>query len=202
MKERPILFTTGNIQAILEDRKTQTRRIIKPQPILDYDSGYVFWGNRAFDIHGLPISVELPLLSPYQPGMVLWVRETFAKTGDNWHDDWPGHGDYYYKADDPWNEVEWPIKYPKMKRWYTWRPSIFMPKEACRIRLQVEEVNVERLRDISDEDCKAEGLTAPMITDHSQGGWYVAYKALWESINGKGSWNKNPWVWVIKFKRI
>lgn len=197
MKERPILFTTGNIRAILDGGKSQTRRIIKKQP----------HGAGEWIMQGT--SWLFPNVNPYvnikcphgQPGDVLWVRETFAKTGDNWHDDWPGHGDYYYKADDPWNEAEWPIRYPKMKRWYTWRPSIFMPKEACRIRLRVEDIRVERLHDISDEDCKAEGLTAPMITDHPKGGWYVAYESLWESINGKGAWNKNPWVWVIEFKK-
>lgn len=120
-------------------------------------------------------------------GMTLWVRETFLETvstDDGIH--------YEYKAD--YSET--------MTNDVCWKPSIFMPKEACRIRLRVEDIRVERLHDISDEDCKAEGLTAPMITDHPKGGWYVAYKSLWESINGKGSWNKNPWVWVIKFKRI
>lgn len=118
--------------------------------------------------------------------MTLWVRETFLETvstDDGIH--------YEYKAD--YSET--------MTNDVCWKPSIFMPKEACRIRLRVEDIRVERLHDISDEDCKAEGLTAPMITDHPKGGWYVAYKSLWESINGKGAWNKNPWVWVIEFKK-
>ena len=185
MKERPILFTTGNIQAILEDRKTQTRRIIKKQP----------HGAGKWIMQG--ISWLFPIVNPYvnikcpygQPGDVLYVKETWRSALHSF----PIGPKWDYKATTEEDGV--PLDEP-------WRPSIYMPKEACRIRLQVEEVNVERLRDISNEDCKAEGLTAPMITDHSQGGWYVAYKALWESINGKGSWNKNPWVWVIKFKRI
>jgi len=107
MTEKPILMSTPMVRAILEGRKSQTRRICKPQPVYDDDSGYVFIGNVMFDIHDKwDIPMYLKDKARWEPGDILWVRETFAKTGDNFHDDWPGHGDYYYKADDPFSELE------------------------------------------------------------------------------------------------
>jgi len=208
--ERPILFSTPMVQAILDGRKTQTRRIIKKQP-----HGAGEWVMRGISWLFPNVNPYVKIKCPYgQPGDVLWVRETWAKTGDNFHDDWPGHGDYYYKADDPYSEMELnsPTKgIPK------WRPSIFMPKYACRIRLLVEDVRVERLQDISEEDAIAEGVG---VGFQMNGGWpdyehiengictvtqdtaRMSYWSLWDSINGKGSWDKNPWVWVIEFKKF
>ena len=138
------------VRAILEGRKTQTRRKITK--------------NRPF-----PSGNE---------GDVLWVRETWRPTmhpfpiGPRW--------DYRATAEEDGVPLEGP-----------WKPSIFMPRETCRIRLMVEAVRVERLQDISVMDAIAEGVESR-----------DSYKTSWESINGKGSWDKNPWVWVIKFRRL
>lgn len=205
--ERPILFSTPMVRAILDGRKTQTRRIIKKQP----------HGAGEWIMQG--ISWLFPNVNPYinikcphgQPGDILWVRETWNVIPLEWKEpgDILGVERRYIRAIDPRSGATIPYfyLYKASSDFYEidhreWKPSIFMPKEAARIWLEVTNVRVERLKDISDEDCQAEGLTAPMITDHLRGGWYVAYKALWESINGKDSWTKNPWVWCVSFKRI
>lgn len=227
--EKPIIMSTPMVQGIQEDRKTQTRRIkgldfinenpdkwefINTSDKLDFprpadckypENVWYYWNN----VHNN--SRSFISQCPYgKPGDVLWVRETWAKTGDNFHDDWPGHGEYYYRADDPYSELEpnSPTKgLPK------WKPSIFMPKEACRIKLLVKDIRVERLQDISEQDAIAEGIQTlcdPKISETGSGqkfyneGDYPTdhYERLWESINGKDSWNKNPWVWVVTFKRI
>ena len=220
MKERPILFSTEMVRAILEGRKSQTRRIMKPQPI--YNNGWWAWeGTRPKAKYNSGLTAAnhppnewlTPPTSPYGiPGDRLWVRETWARTGDNFHDDWPGHGDFYYKADDPFSELE---PGSPTKGIFRWRPSIFMPREACRIILEVTNVRVERLNDITDDDAKVEGIdyVVDKITgycgyNYLSGGYnlmttpYHGYRSLWESINGEGSWDKNPWVWVITFRRV
>lgn len=191
MKERPILFSTPMVQAILEGRKTQTRRVMKPQPF-QHDSGWWIYegfrpkarynsGSRAANF---PPNEWDMLTSPY--GCIsdrLWVRETFLETistDDKIH--------YEYRAD-----------YSKtMADDVCWKPSIFMPREACRIMLEVTDVRVERLQDITEEDAIAEGT----VRIHRYKTMVWEYETLWESINGKGSWEKNPWVWVIEFKKI
>lgn len=179
------------VQAILEGRKTQTRRIIKKQP-----HGAGEWILQGISWLFPNVCPYIKLKCPYgQPGDILWVRET-------WLDDPRGSFDgesscYYYKANMPdpniWNGY--------------WRPSIFMPKEACRIRLEVIDVRVEGLNDISEEDAIAEGITLPnyaeeAITDVHYPDPSEIYALLWESINGKGSWGNNPFVWVITFKKL
>lgn len=210
MKEKPILFSTEMVKAILEGRKTQTRRMCKPQPYSDLD--------ERLDPVAKGILLESLRTIRYKIGQILWVRETWAKTGDNFHDDWPGHGDFYYRANDPFSEME---PNSPTKGIFRWRPSIFMPREACRIFLEVADVRIERLQEITEEDAKAEGITDvefypdegfPLSIGHMVGKddgktslhttRVKAYAALWESINGKGSWEKNPWVWVISFKHI
>jgi hypothetical protein len=211
MKERPILFSTEMVKAILEERKTQTRRIMKPQPI--HNNGWWVWEgtrpkakyNSGLTAANYPPNKWLhPPTSPYGiPGDRLWVRETFLVERSQ-------HKDFYeYKADYS-NTFAGDV---------CWKPSIFMPREACRILLEVTDVRVERLYDITEEDARAEGITDvefypdegfPLSIGHMMGkddGKTMlhttrvnAYAALWESINGEGSWDKNPWVWVISFK--
>ena len=210
MKERPILFSGPMVRAILEGRKTQTRRIVKPQPHTSLNDGEpcgLGWHTPKVTMErwqtAETFSKELSRHCPYgKPGDRLWVRETFADVG------WPPTGpQYVYRADPDSgdNDVQ------------KWRPSLFMPRAASRITLEVVSVRVERLNAISEEDAKAEGAEeislesqesinetryGPGLTDN---GYYPevsyaeGYQRLWESINGPGSWNANPWVWVVEF---
>lgn len=209
MKEIPILFSTPMVRAILDGRKTQTRRIINPQPIVDMDSGFVFDGKhkRQYDIHSWRDQF-LDDWSKWMPEDRIWVRESFYPVS-------PKCGEYYYKATDPAAEAS------------KWKPSIHMPKEAARIWLQVESVRVEPLHDISEQDAKAEGFaciskdggrTYKYGIPDKDGlpgldnlGWpwqdwevnqVNAFKTLWKKINGEESWNENPFVWAITYKTL
>jgi hypothetical protein len=138
---------------------------------------------------------------PWQRGINLWVREAWRTTGDD------GRADYLPPRDiqkhDVWHEADgeahWRTLVGKL------RPSMFMPRWASRITLDVTGVRVERLQDISAADALAEGIT--LHPDHhsrprdSRYGPVATYKDLWDSINGPGSWAANPWVWVISFSR-
>lgn len=201
MKEHPILFSTPMVQAILEGRKTMTRRIIDPQPEAgkypqsELDGFY--WKSKFYLSKYDRKDISLVDNSRFgQPGDLLWVRET-------WIDTFIPHcvpvGGIYYKADHPEDKS------------LRWRPSIHMPKSAARIWLQVEEIRVERLQDITEEDAIAEGIE--QIDQHGQKVWkrydgyntvtsspIVSFWSLWVSINGEESWDANPWVWVVKDK--
>lgn len=187
MKERPILFSGPMVRAILDGRKTQTRRIVKPQPTKLAGPNFDGLWSDAID------PVVRYFACPYgQPGDRLWVRETFAYT-DSSINDQPG---WVYRATDPdWSSMEG----------FRWKPPIFCTRSASRITLEITGVRVERLNDISEADAIAEGVT---ITDsivrddsvHASRAWVESYRQLWEQINGAGSWEVNPWVWVIEFK--
>lgn len=225
IKEYPILFSTPMVQAILEGRKTQTRRVVKIDGMLSYTgmkplsthecgSVFYFWGNKE-------------ITCPYgQPGDVLWVRESFLWVFlDHAHDLLEGSKDrsrYAYKAS---VHSDW-MEYAKEKYGYKWKPSIHMPKSACRIFLRITNVRVERLHDINEADAKQEGVEVKEYGSHpffctrdysykknSNGFWpgfcadtgdqfSRSFKSLWRSINGEQSWNDNPWVWVIEFERV
>ncbi len=204
MKERPILFNGSMVRAILDGRKTQTRRIVKNicDPILIDDilpaDPKGFWC-----FHGNDPSVCIDC--PYgEVGDRLWVRETWAPVST--FDPSPETG-ALYRADPMYDgaNVEW-----------SWKPSIHMPRWASRITLEVTGVRVERLQEITNDDCVAEGITAIgkgvrlSNGSYAQAGRYEnkastvrqLFSELWESINGPGSWSLNPWVWVIEFKRV
>jgi len=204
MKIRPILFSTPMVQAILDKRKTQTRRIIKPQPIVS-DGEYSFQLKKGVELTGSVVEINsshLGLISfgKYQIGDIIWVRETWQYSDDLEHP-------YLYKQKEL---EEW---LPEFFKRMTWRPSIFMPKEVCRIFLECTNVRVERLNDISEKDAIAEG-----VEKHSDFGstGYILYtepeaahtdidavwsfESLWETINGKKSWDDNPFVFVYDFK--
>lgn len=202
MKERPILFSTEMVRAILDNRKTQTRRVVKFTPDLgEQDAWCHKIGTESFN----KIVGDYRRYCPYgQPGDVLWVRETFYKApcescdyGDDWEPctctDLP-----YYRAS--WN--------PKLPVYFKWKPSIFMPKWACRIKILITDVSVERLHDISGVDSMAEGVEDCDIKGHddcfygaSLQGYKCSFEQLWNSINGKTySWESNPYVWVVKFE--
>jgi hypothetical protein len=207
MKERPILFQGAMVCALLAGTKTQTRRAVKPQPWascciaegMEGESPFVF---SALGGDGPGYDVEetrTPCRCPYgAPGDQLWVRESWA------YSDGIGlSGGLLYRAD--FADGPRPIKY---------RPSIHMPRAASRIQLEVTGVRVERLQDISEADAMAEGCDpyipgegiVPRPTradDYAYRPQYVeGYRQLWEDINGAGSWDANPWVWVVEFRRI
>lgn len=208
MKSHPILFSTPMVQAILEGRKTQTRRIIKKKPRIYMIPTCVGRNNKSELDNNVPRIIPdwgkevLVKTCPY--GVVgdhLWVRETWYYES-HMYDKAEGEAlyRYIYKADNP----EHPVNVGAGK--HGWKPSIFMPKEACRINLEITNVKVERLQDITVEDAKAEGITKIQCDcgeciDSTEIG---TYQDLWNSINAKRgySWETNPFVWVISFKRI
>ena len=199
MKERPILFNGAMVRALLEGSKTQTRRVVKQ---LDPEKGAVTTGND-----GTPMGVcwaygGSVIYCPYgRPGDRLWVRETFAYLGTN------KRGPHAYRADTYDGE--------RIRVDAPWKPSIHMPRAASRILLEIVSVRVERLQDISAADAKAEGIEPHEVRQFAIYGATPAeraaiyrdaavgpYQRLWRQINGAGSWDANPWVWVVEFKRV
>ena len=176
MKERPILFSAPMVRAILAGTKTQTRRVVKPQPasVPGYREG------DALNCNGKPV------MCPHgHTGDRIWVREAHVIVG-------PGDIGYGITVDHP--VARYRATEPDLFVVGGWRPSIHMPRWASRITLEITGIRVERLNDISDDDAIAEGMA-------NDDAWYD-YMRLWEQINGPGSWEANPWVWVISFKRI
>lgn len=221
-KERPILFSAPMVRALLDGRETQTRRVVKPQ----YACQRVTWGCRGGQGFGFFFSghegdddgVNGFIKCPYgQPGDRLWVRETWAvkQLGSK------PMPPVQYRADykGPYSEIR-PFGNPD----YKWRPSIHMPRWASRITLEIVSVRVERVKDISEEDAKAEGVerftkdgklmkfwagdpsenkdVPPCTWQDMPRSAREAYAALWDSINGAGSWASNPWCWVLEFRRV
>lgn len=191
MKERPILFSAPMVRALLAGTKTQTRRIVKVP--------------KRFEGFSHPSAAGVDFSCPYGwRSDRLWVRETWGigypdEDGGYFAIPWTGadprkDGKVFYRADFKETDVQRP-----------WKPSIHMPRWASRITLWITDVRVERLNAISGKDARAEGIQipAPAITpeefDHD---CVVAYSKLWESINGPGSWDANPFVWVIEFRRL
>ena len=193
MTDRPILFSAPMVRALLAGTKTQTRRILKPKP-----EGQVWrygWdknGGATFSAGDELISGKIPIWA----GDRLWVRET-----------WQGlsFGDYLptkssqcevrYAATDPCADLD------VEARGYPWRPSIFMPRFASRLTLTVTDVRVERLQDISEADALAEGIDRIQFPERGDWGWpQRKYGELWDSINGPGAWNSNPWVAAYSFE--
>jgi len=260
MKERPIIFNAPMVRAILEGRKTQTRRVVKPQPFYPVIVAGDPETQRFCVENHEPMRLEAFLrFCPYgQPGDRLWVRENWrigAWDENNGRfaldycdgpdkrwitvpestDDYLGEGvfeHYWMQCSDElskkgilpdsdgqyhWEHGESPLR---------WRPAIHMPRWASRITLEVTGMRAERLQDISEDDAIAEGLKcitkdgaiykygipdADGLPGKDDFGWpwmewnaspVLAYKKLWEQINGPGSWEKNPWVWVVEFKRV
>lgn len=208
MKERPILMAAPMVRATLDDLKTQTRRVVKPAPweVLPNKTGEPPWPHgfkyeEGSTTHGEPFKMPCPY---GQPGDRLWVRETFSILDDGMQERRP-----VFFADMR-NESEAAHHSP-------WKPSIFMPYWVSRILLEVTEVRVQRLNDISERDALAEGITwpdrdgqryQPPIDTYGISGARTAaekFQELWDSINGKRpgcTWENNPWVWAITFKRI
>lgn len=185
VKERPILFSAPMVRAILEGRKTQTRRVMKPQPYKPSDS-------NEYAIKSL--------VSPFgQPGDRLWVRETWSLCQSE--DKCPVEDKVAYMAD----LKDWKGVYPY--GWSgKWSPSIHMPRWASRILLEITDVRVERLQDISNDDVRAEGVECPYPPEvYCEKGYQDHFRELLATIHKPDSlngWKANPWVWVITFKRL
>ncbi len=216
MKERPILFSGPMVRAILEGRKTQTRRVVKPQPPYgcDYAMNGAMTAACCFQpgdggtikcwVPPKPTSRNHLLPCPYGAPMGrLWLRENcwvrpertpkmMREGADTWEP-------YYYDAD---GLSEFDVE--DFKRWgFKRRTSRFMPRLASRITLEIEAVRVERLRDISEEDAVAEGVDIGCPPHEADQPFpTMLFRRLWENINGPGSWDANPWVWVIQFRRV
>lgn len=195
-KERPILFSAPMVRAILAGNKTQTRRAIRnvgndnciPHRFLMLNGKYHNGRNHVLDSKSLQYC-------PYgQPGDRLWVRETWAPCGT----DVPGEEITIYKATDKYENEG-----IGTTRWY---PSIHMHRHRSRILLEIVSVRAERLHDITESDAQAEGvaLGGPIghLPSYLKAPYTYHYAQLWDSINGPGSWEANPWVWVIEFKRV
>lgn len=190
MKEIPVLFSTPMVQANLEGRKTNTRRLKGLEKINQDPASYNLQtlflhatGRFTFapvdPMHAITEADIIEVKCPYgQPGDLLWVREAFSL----WLDA------IKYKADGE-----------SVLKGFKYKPSIHMPKDYARIWLQVEEIRVERLQDISEEDAIAEGAMMVTFTDGDISP-STAFRFLWKLINGEESWNANPWVWVVKYK--
>jgi len=215
-KERPILFSAPMVRAILAGTKTQTRRVFKVngQPITSADESIQQWEDGSFHYESANALSGLYLCPYGQPGDRLWVREAWADLSDTHGQPWerrnPETGLYERgRSPFPWYRADG--QRPEIGDGRTpaapWLRSNQMPRWASRIDLEVTGVRVERLNDISEEDCFAE---APPLLDYpwppgsygvTEGGPKRAFQKLWESINGAGRWAADPWVWVVEFAR-
>ena len=220
MKERGIIFNTEMVRALLDSRKTQTRRVIKPQPqdhhwendplgrykhhlnLFECQRGLFLSSWHSIGDH-IDSSKECnqQILCPYGvPGDRLYVRETWALIAPS----------YRYKADGDWDTKE-----KEMGEFSRWKPSIHMPKDAARIWLEITDIRVERVQEITEQDAIAEGIE--FRNGYWMGGLHevkgthkcrpfarAAFIDLWDSINEKRGygWSANPWVWVVEFRVI
>jgi hypothetical protein len=216
MKERPILFSRSMVRAILEGRKSQTRRIVKPQysaprvPPRHMEPWLIDGEQQYNDGDGLPMWAgfhpDYPgeakwFTCPYGgPGWRLWVRETWMAEH---FPSAPGEVYYHYRADDTAAARGWTAA-------RMWKPSIHMPRVASRLLLEVTDMHIQRVQDISEADAQHEGWdwsnidvyqTYDPVQMDSARQWF---KGLWNSINGPRGygWEQNPWVWCVTFKRV
>jgi len=232
MKEKPILFNTEMVKAVLEGRKTQTRRVIKPQPFNKnpgVEWGWAWLKSKKVWFSGVTLKQMLSkhgLLHeercPYgKPGDQLWVRETFTEASfseiirtNEWEwKDLPNQRNEkgILERDSKcvlYKDVNLPSPIGK------WKPSIFMPRKASRIQLEITDIRVERVQDITGWGVKAEGINSSITISCEKTAkiFWGKWIELWDSINANRkdkqgnilpySWNDNPWVWVVEFKVV
>ena len=222
IKERPVLFSAPMVRAILEGRKTVTRRAVRAGFNPEDLEGTLSASECRKLYRELPQHFGASYFCPYgKPGDRLWVRESHAQVfevdipqgryagpigtaGSPARPDWKSR--YVYRADGDMPNVQWhhvgdsqPVR---------WTPSIHMPRLACRILLEIIDVRVERLQDISYEQAAAEGIHRGPLREwcaSDEGGAchkypVPAFRDLWQSVGG--NWDANPWVWVVEFKRV
>jgi hypothetical protein len=215
MTARPILFSGPMVRALLDGTKTQTRRIIKPR-LLDnmeepHESGSTFFhSDRCGGACDYACRGQWwEDVCPYgKRGDRLWVRETWSPVPTTAY----AHSDGVQQTINPadrWTAAVYKAGWERSEP--TWKPSIHMPRWASRITLEITDVRVQRLQEISAGDALAEGCVYTDTNQHmwevigcpGTGEWtaYQCYRKLWESINGTGSWGANPWVWALTFKR-
>lgn len=189
-KERPILFSGAMVRAILEGRKTQTRRIIKnPECMEKWPIGLRLWVRETFNIEK----------------RMIYYRATETFISADWFGTHPDLIKEMKKLKDGAEVDGFMTPRPYYKSPTKWKPSIFMPRAASRITLEITGISVERLQDITEAGSEAEGITTDYLCDNgirTNTPFVSGYAHLWESINGKGSWDKNPWLWVIEFKKL
>ena len=196
MKERPILFSGPMVRAIIDGRKTQTRRMVKPQPVLVGEPSVPFRTADA-DPKGI-------IPCPYGAvGGRLWVRETWGLM--SYHDttDWCG-GSIKAVPECELRErylVEHAANWKLPSESACWRHPVSMPRWASRITLEIVSIRVERVQEISEEDAKKEGVTITEYYAMSRHPYRSAFIDLWTSIHG-GNWDANPYVWVVEFRRV
>jgi hypothetical protein len=219
MKTKGMLFSPAMVRAIMDGSKTMTRREIKPQPVVDSDSGRTFIKDHAvsFDIHTW--KYDIIEFAPFKTGDIIYVRETYyaygywikdglTKGGKQAHTfmELPDHG-YKYEENPPTEIIP---GFKNVEGWYK-RPSLFMPKAAARIFLKVTDVKAERVQDISEADAIREGVEV-----NRDGSWHdyispdrlwqdsakASFQSLWLLINGQESWDANPFVWCYSFEKI
>lgn len=240
MKERPIIMQGCSVNAVLDGRKTQTRRVIVMNGdfvLLDYGKGW--WPYKSDDgesemvqvrRHGKTYLDEVPLNCPYGvPGDRLWVKETWCPLKDPFHFQNPALSRGYlldmggrpqrngsaYRAD--CDERDGESERCRTELGYKWHSPLFMPRWASRLTLEVTDVRVQRVQEISTQDAIAEGIRFDDVSGYWLGGIHnvkgtptvhptarLAFKSLWNSINAKRgySWEVNPWVWALTFKKI
>jgi hypothetical protein len=215
MKSRPILFSAPMVRAILNGTKTQTRRIVTPQPLAvrNVDTGPVPMCHPPLQSFAMSCKYG-------QPGDQLWVRETYWQTG-HWESvpgikTKTGRTKWKFLADSPEIRFDPPPAFRKGRNHETpdysiWHKRLgrFMPRASSRLTLELTAVTAERLQAITHDDAIAEGIFL------NENDWWdcgnglrgesspqAAYRALWDTINGPGSWNQNPWVWAIGFRPL
>lgn len=222
MAIKPILFNTEMVRAIMDGRKSCTRRLVKPQPDekQKFPLGFVTDSTEKKEVGCFGFGTNecggsIQYVKPpygYAPGDILYVRETWCALPVNEAGHMRGHCVYYYRADGDLRPEGWRGK---------WRPSIHMPKEAARIWLKVTDVRVERLQDITEEQACMEGTDPWDEVCYENNGWHPTFSdpdsggdpnmvdgfhKLWNSTIKKSDldrygWDANPWVWVIEFER-
>ena len=214
MRERGIVFNAEMVRAVLDGRKTQTRRIMKNQPVPSKTREGDFWFSCNMTRSMVHVSDFIPgncanlpdaheyfsMCCPFGAvGDRLWVRETWAEAGGSapelqlYRANYPAHVPSKYENVPPPESIRW-------------RPSIHMPRWASRITLEITGVRVERLDGISNADAMSEGVGVAYGWDETKDVMprdaRRRFAELWQSIYGDESWQANPWVWVIEFKRV
>lgn len=222
-KVRPIVLPGDDVRAILDGRKTQFRRIVDPQPVSVGDQIWEYGGDvfasdasmadhlfhNVYGTHGTPYGSVWGDGS----GDRLWVKETWLPFD---RDHWIGDVKVAYRASTDSDGDKIRKEYNQRGRDYRWRSSIHMPRWASRLTLEITEVRVQRVQEISEEDAIAEGVTVlPLQSINDPSAWYEtspgknqarsavgSYGMRWERDHGKGSWSANPWVWARTFRRV
>ena len=201
MTVRPILFNTEMVRATLNGLKTETRRVIKNKALKNIEIAEQLGEIFGIEDSKSKISSYFQKYCPFGAiGDQLFVQETYGSKIRSLGG--TPHKSFVYKADNP-NEIAY---YDCNGKGYPvrWKPSSRMPRKASRILLEIVNIRVERLHEISDEDAKAEGFDKSKVDSTKQNNCshnpVLSFQRHWESIKGKESWKENPWVWVIEFK--